>query len=279
MFRVEHATHHLGIDQCMQIFVAVGITSDISHHVLNLSRSALAHLSAHPRAHDKLCIMRSGGPFDDATWGIRCVAVDKFLSVQAQVPGAGAGGPASGTRYVPDKQQGRERRSFAPSPPGASARIASSACEGERSPSGALDVANTPSADARISHDDTSPSVITKFDPTAIEQTHGRPLCAKYHLSHGTCHCDASQRAQRLHESVILEPGASKQLAVWASSSVCPDGPSCPDAAKRTCCYWFHEPGLGKREEVADEWISVDKKGKPIVTSASRFLARERSRY
>lgn len=210
--------------------------------------------------------MRSGGPFDSTAWGIGCVAVDRFLSVQVQVPGVGAA--TSGNRSVPDGQQGRERRSFAPSPPSVSTRIASSACEGEGSLSGVLDVANTTSATARIPKGDTSPCVITNFDPTAIQQTHGRPLCARYHLSHGTCHCDASQRAQRLHESVILEPGASKQLAVWASSSVCPHGSSCPDAAARTCCYWSHAPGVEEGDKVADEWISVDKKGKPIVTSA-----------
>ena len=220
--------------------------------------------------------MRSGGPFDAATWGIGCVPVDRFLSVQVQVPGATVMpcGNACGNRYVPEGQA-RERRSFAPSPPSTSARIASDAVQGEKSLSGAPDAAKIISGDAKVPTPKPSPRIITALDPDAIlnpdaiEQTYGgRPLCVKYHLNHGSCHCDASQRLQRLHESVFLDPYASKQLAVWASSKACPDGPACRDAIERTCCYWIHEFGNENKEKVADEWISVDKKGKPIVTSA-----------
>lgn len=110
-----------------------------------------------------------------------------------------------------------------------------------------------------------------------IQKTHGKPLCTKYHLNHGACHCNHTQRTQSLHERVVLEPSASKQLAVWASNQACPEGMACPDAGERKCCFWFHEPGTsaagagglsmeGKGGD-AEEWISVDKKGKPIVTS------------
>lgn len=132
--------------QCAHLFLAVGITSNISHHVLNLSRPTLHIFAAHGQAH-KLCIMRSGGPFDSATWGIRCIAIDRFLSVQVQVPGTGVSAEASAgtTRYVMSEAgkeadlQPRERRSFAPSPPGLSMRVESGGLGSEKSLAGVLD--------------------------------------------------------------------------------------------------------------------------------------------
>jgi hypothetical protein len=132
---VELTTHHLSINQCTHLFLAVGITSNNSHHVLNLSPSTLSLLSTHRNA-EKICIMRSGGPFD-ARWGLECVAIDRYLSVQVQVPGtvgssSGGGSGAGigmGSRYVmsgagvtKEPEPARERRSFAPSPPSASVR-------------------------------------------------------------------------------------------------------------------------------------------------------------
>lgn len=81
-----------------------------------------------------------------------------------------------------------------------------------------------------------------------------------------------------LHDQVTLEPMASKQLAVWAADKTCPEGTGCPDAQDRKCCFWFHEPrglataGSGDMSASgsmgsAEEWIAVDKKGKPIVAS------------
>lgn len=111
--------------------------------------------------------------------------------------------------------------------------------------------------------------VLATFDPLDIQKTYGKPLCAKYHLN-GTCRC--SDHHTSLHAEITLSPAASKQLAVWAADQACPDGLGCPDAVERKCCFWFHEPrpeGVvpsGERTE-ADEWIAVDKKGKPIVQS------------
>lgn len=94
------------------------------HHVLNLSRPTLSALARHPAvaapAEGKLSIMRSGGPFDKSL-GIGSVAIDKYLSVQVQVPGTvnrQAGAAAREDGYVE-----RDRRSFAPSPPGGSKRV------------------------------------------------------------------------------------------------------------------------------------------------------------
>jgi hypothetical protein len=134
---VELTTHHLSINQCAQLFLAVGITSNNSHHVLNLSPPTLTRLSAHQNA-KKICIMRSGGPFD-ARWGLECVAIDRYLSVQVQVPGAGvstsgsgiAAAMGTGSRYAmsgagvlkeSEPPREREGRSFAPSPPSSSMR-------------------------------------------------------------------------------------------------------------------------------------------------------------
>lgn len=57
--------------------------------------------------------MRSGGPFD-RSYGITSVAIDKYLSVQVQVPPYKAGR---------EEDEKRERRSFAPSPVAASRRL------------------------------------------------------------------------------------------------------------------------------------------------------------
>lgn len=105
-------SHHLDSSQCHKLFIAVGITSNISHHVLNLSRPTLSSLSAHPRSY-KLNILRSGGPFDRA-YGLPSVAIDRYLSVQVQVPA-----------YKPAREEDerRERRSFAPSPAALSQRL------------------------------------------------------------------------------------------------------------------------------------------------------------
>lgn len=81
--------------------------------------------------------MRSGGPFD-SRWGLGCIAVDRYLSVQVQVPGTvgstyGGGitgaGTGMGSRFVSsgagaakESEPLRERRSFAPSPPSSSMR-------------------------------------------------------------------------------------------------------------------------------------------------------------
>jgi hypothetical protein len=110
----ETINHHLSNSQCTSLFIAVGITSNTSHHVLNLSRTTLLSLSRHPNA-GKTCIMRSGGPFD-RSYGIASVAIDKYLSVQVQVPPCKAGR---------EEDEKRERRSFAPSPVAASRRLMS----------------------------------------------------------------------------------------------------------------------------------------------------------
>jgi hypothetical protein len=292
---IETINHHLDIPQCAHLFIAVGITSNTSHDVLNLSRPTLTSLARHPGAH-KLAILRSGGPFDRAL-GIPSVAIDKYLSVQVQVPA-----------YKParEEEEKRERRSFAPSPVAPSRRLvheeriheagwapvvaslsglslgsSSSAREGEKakdeqeprqmslSRSESFAPEGMCSSCTLATSELISVPVLTTFDPLAITETYGKPLCAKYHLN-GTCRC--SDHHTSLHAEITLSPAASKQLAVWAADQACPEGLGCPDAAERKCCFWFHEPrpeGVvpsGDRAE-ADEWIAVDKKGKPIVQS------------
>ncbi|KAJ9125184.1 hypothetical protein QFC22_000138 [Naganishia vaughanmartiniae] len=130
---------------------------------------------------------------------------------------------------------------------------------------------STPTPCSRM---ETKPAaVLDEFDPRAILRKYGRPLCAKYHLNNGNCNCKALDEA--LHDEIILKGSASKQLALWASDRVCPEGPNCPDALTRTCCFWRHEMRSSSGDSVeagtdeSDEWIAVDKKGKPIISSRS----------
>lgn len=243
--------------------------------------------------------MRSGGPFDRSL-GMASVAIDKYLSVQVQVPPYKAGR---------EEEEKRERRSFAPSPVAASRRLVReernqetrvsplaalsglsladstgdaervTRDEGQATPM-ALSQSATPTTKGRLKHcsaiviliDASSSTVLTTFDPLAIQKTYGKPLCAKYHLNRGSCQC--ADAANAIHDELTLSPAASKQLAVWAADQACPEGLGCADAVERKCCHWFHEPGAGEREtgrdgakDEADQWISVDKKGKPIVPS------------
>jgi hypothetical protein len=112
--------------------------------------------------------------------------------------------------------------------------------------------------------------VLYEFDARAILRKYGKPLCAKYHLNNGNCHCETYDKA--IHDDIILKGSASKQLALWASDRVCPEGANCPEGLNRTCCFWRHEMrssggSVDSATDESDEWIAVDKKGKPIVSS------------
>ncbi|KAJ9127980.1 hypothetical protein QFC24_000266 [Naganishia onofrii] len=111
--------------------------------------------------------------------------------------------------------------------------------------------------------------VLYEFDARAILRKYGKPLCAKYHLNNGNCHCETLDKA--IHDDIILKGSASKQLALWASDRVCPEGANCPEGLNRTCCFWRHEMrssggSVDSATDESDEWIAVDKKGKPIVS-------------
>ncbi|KAJ9108832.1 hypothetical protein QFC21_000152 [Naganishia friedmannii] len=365
------------IDQCAHVFLAVGITSNNQHEVLNVSRSTLLELARHASS-SKLTIMRSGGPFDRSTGIHSVVPVDRYLSVQTQVPtrtpaGVSCGLTASHAKTGAGEQ--RERRSYAPSPqvssnkkvltsgeeddrgvarsqgnawssrstitapfdfehagtrlfdPGAASPLAATWSGTNRSTvmtpfdsdygearlqwspvksvsSGNLalvddsivndarngqseeaagdswsastrassvgEAERTPTPSSRMDPGP-APEDLYEFDGRAILRKYGKPICAKYHLNNGNCHCEAFD--ETLHDQIILRGSASKQLALWASDRVCPEGVDCPDASTRTCCFWRHESrssggSVGVETVESDNWISVDRKGKPIVSKA-----------
>ncbi|KAJ9093127.1 hypothetical protein QFC19_008470 [Naganishia cerealis] len=297
-------------------------------HVGLGKKSVEERLKAHHPSVAKLTVMRSGGPFDK-TLGIDSVAVDKFLSVQTQVPSR-AGGGGSMT-YARAGFEQRDRRSFAPSPqttnskkltptyeknergiaspseqdwPGIpssqpSLNIMSPSPFVSRYPDSALSIGaladkdtnhaenvsggkgpessnassgdemerwtSTPTPTSRLGTG--SAVVLSDFEPHAVLRNFYKPLCAKYHLNNGICHCVTTDKA--LHDEVILKGTASKQLALWAANRVCPEGANCPEALDRKCCFWSHESvsagSAATATNVSEEWISVDKKGKPII--------------